>query len=83
MVPKQTRDEYKLQDLTPTLTPSARLFKIALSISVFLHGLVLFVVIQREHSATHEITTVKNTFHISLSSSPPMSLMRFRRWKKL
>ena len=71
MVPKHSGDEYKLQYLAPTLTPNARLFKIALSISVFLHGLVLFVVSQREHSATHEITTVKSTFHLFLSSSPP------------
>ncbi|MCZ6641918.1 MAG: hypothetical protein O7F71_10115 [Gammaproteobacteria bacterium] len=56
-----------MQYQTPNPTSSTRLFKTTLSISLFLHGLVLLVVIQREHSAIPEITTLESTFHISLS----------------
>ena len=51
--------------------PRTLAFRIALSISVVLHGLIVFVVIQQDYSITLKMTTDEDTFVISLRSSAP------------
>lgn len=51
--------------------PRITAFRIALTTSVVIHGVILFVVIQQEYSITPEMTKVDETFLVSLSSTAP------------